>query len=63
MLLTEGDKELPIAIVFFLLNEFIIHLKICGCPANLQQFHDGFDWQGRSFLQRFIILKLISDDL
>jgi hypothetical protein len=28
-----------------------------------QQFHDGFDLQGRPFRQFVIVMELISDDL
>jgi hypothetical protein len=47
----------------FLLEEVIIHLKICGSQTNFQQFHDGFNVQDRPFHQCVITLELASDDL
>jgi hypothetical protein len=34
----------------FLMEEFIVHLKLCGSQTNLQQPHGGFDLRGRPFL-------------
>jgi hypothetical protein len=36
MLLTMGDRELPIAIPFSA-EELVVYLKICGSQANIQQ--------------------------
>jgi hypothetical protein len=60
MLLTVGDRELPIAMPS-LLEELVVHLKIRGSQANLQQLHDGFNMQGRPFHQCVITMELISD--
>jgi hypothetical protein len=40
----------------FLLEELIIHLKICGSETDFQQFHDGFDLQDRLFRQCVIVM-------
>jgi hypothetical protein len=45
------------------LEELVVHLKMCGSQANLQQLHDGFDLQDRPFGQCVIAVELISDDL
>jgi hypothetical protein len=39
MLLTMGDRALPIA----MLEVLVVHLKICGSQTNIRQLHDGFD--------------------
>jgi hypothetical protein len=62
MLLTMGDRELPLP-CHFLLEELVVHLKICGSQSNFQQFHDGFDLQDRPFRQCVIVIELGSDDL
>jgi hypothetical protein len=45
------------------LQELIILLKICDSETNLQKFHNGFDLQGKPFLQSFIVMEFITDDL
>jgi hypothetical protein len=43
--------------------EELVHLKIYGSQANLQQLRDGFALQDRPFRQCVIVVELISDDL
>jgi hypothetical protein len=45
------------------LEELVVHLKICGSQANLQQLHGDFDLQDGPFRQCVIVKELISDDL
>jgi hypothetical protein len=45
------------------LLEELVHLKICGSQANIQQLHDGFDLQDKPVRQCVIVVELISDDL
>jgi hypothetical protein len=49
--------------VIFLLEEFIIHLKVGGSQTNFQQFHEGFNLQNGLFCQCVIVVEFISDDL
>jgi hypothetical protein len=45
------------------LEEYVLHLKICGSQANFQRLPDGFDLQGIPFHQCVIVVELIYDDL
>jgi hypothetical protein len=63
MLLTMSDKRAFHSHAIFLLEELIVHLKICGSQTSLQQLHDGFDLQDRPFRQCVTVIELISDDL
>jgi hypothetical protein len=55
-------QRAPQSHVIFLLEELIIHLKLCGSQANLQQFHNGFGLQGRPFRESVIFMEFIADD-
>jgi hypothetical protein len=63
MLLTMGGRELPHSHASFLLEELVVHLKICGSQANLEKLHDGFDQHDRLYRQCVVFTELISDDL
>jgi hypothetical protein len=56
MLLTTGDRELPHSHATFPLQELIIHLRIYGSQANLEQVHTGFCLQHRPFRLIAIIM-------
>jgi hypothetical protein len=47
----------------FLLEEVIIHLKICGSQTNLQQFHNGFSLQGRPFHHSVIVVEFVEQEI
>jgi hypothetical protein len=51
MLFTMGES--------LLLEELIVHLKMGGPQANLQQLHDGLRLQDRPFCQCVIVVELI----
>jgi hypothetical protein len=40
-----GDKRSPHCHASLLLQEVIIHLKICGSQSNFQQLNNGFGLQ------------------
>jgi hypothetical protein len=45
----------------FLLDEFILHGKICCSQTSLKQFHDGFNLQ--EFLRCVTGTELMSNDM
>jgi hypothetical protein len=57
---TMGIESFPYPSHLFV--EKLVHLKICGSQANLQQLHDAFDVQDRRFRQCVIVVELVSDD-
>jgi hypothetical protein len=61
MLLTKGDRELPIVMPSLCWE--ITHLKTCGSQTNLQKFHYVYNLQDRKFCLRVIIMEFIYDDL
>jgi hypothetical protein len=57
-----GDRA-PRSHVIFLLEELIVHLKLCGSQTNIQQFHNDFGLLGRTFRQNVIVMEFITNDL
>jgi hypothetical protein len=58
-----GDKRASHIHAIFLLEGLIVHLKICGSQASLQQLHNSFYLQETPFRQCVIVMELTSDDL
>jgi hypothetical protein len=58
----DGSQRASLSHNIFLLEE-LVHLKIYGSHANLQQLRNGFELLDRPFRQCVIVLELISDDL